>query len=169
MTMSAAEKETAVGPAAAILAGGTFAEVAGFDTEDLEALYGLAYNEYEQGQYADAERTFQVLCFHDHLSARFWLGLGAARQQLKDYAGAIMAYSMVAETGNTDPLAPLRAAECYIALGLFEEAVSGLEAALDWADNAGDRQAVIRHVEILYQALEQMLAADGEAVEGDAR
>jgi type III secretion system low calcium response chaperone LcrH/SycD len=167
MTTSAAQKRAADEPAAGILAGDTFAAVAGLDADDLEAIYHLGYNQYEQGQYVEAERTFQVLCFHDHLSPRFWFGLGAARQQLKDYAGAIMAYSMVPETGSANPLAPLRAAECYIALGLFEEAVSGLETALDWADN-GDRQAVIRHVDILFQALEQMLAADGGAVEGDA-
>jgi type III secretion system low calcium response chaperone LcrH/SycD len=169
MTTSAAHESAAQEPAASILAGGTFAAVAGLDADDLEAIYHLGYNQYEQEQYAEAERAFQVLCFHDHLSPRFWLSLGAARQQLKDYAGAIMAYSMIPETGSANPLAPLRAAECYIALGLFEEAVSGLEAALDWADNGGDRQGVIRHVEILFQALEQMLAADGEAVEGDAR
>jgi type III secretion system low calcium response chaperone LcrH/SycD len=169
MTTSAEAETIAVKPAAAIFEGATFKDIAGLDKQDLEAVYHLAYNQYEQGQYAEAERTFQVLCFHDHLSPRFWLGLGAARQQLRDYPGAIMAYSMVPEIGAADPRAPLRAAECYIALGLFEEAVSGLEAALDWAGNGGNRQGVIRHVELLFQALEQMLAADGEAVEGDAR
>lgn len=153
--------------AESILAGSSFKDLVSIDDDDLELLYSIAYNEYEQGQYGDAETTFQVLCFHDHKSPRFWLGLGAARQQLKDYGGAIMAYSMLPEIGSTNPTAPLRAAECYIALGLFEEAVSGLEAALAWADN-GDREAVIRHVELLFQALEHMLANDADGVEGDA-
>lgn len=167
MTTAPAAKASTTPAADTILEGGTFRTVAGLDDDDMEEVYHLAYNQYEQGQYAEAERTFNVLCFHDHLNQRYWLGLGASRQQLKDFPGAILAYSMVAETGHANPTAPLRAAECYMALGLFEEAVSGLEAALEWAGN-GDREAVISHVELLFKVLEHMLDADGTPAEGDA-
>jgi type III secretion system low calcium response chaperone LcrH/SycD len=146
-------------PVERVLEGGTWKDVAGLGEAEMEAIYGLAYGQYQQGRFEDADKTFRVLCFHDHRNPRYWLGLGATRQQLKDYEGAIAAYSMLAEMGGNDPLAPLYAAECYIAVGLFDEAIDGLEAALDWAANAQDPQAVIRHVEVLYTALEQLAAA----------
>ncbi|HET6467216.1 MAG TPA: SycD/LcrH family type III secretion system chaperone [Geminicoccaceae bacterium] len=159
---------TTPAPASALLDGATFKEVVGLDDHDMAAIYSLAYVQYEQSRFAEAEKTFRVLCFHDHKNPRYWLGLGAARQQLKDYEGAIAAYSMLAENGGTDPYAPLYAAECYLALGLFEEAISGLEVALDWAVHAEDPQAVIRHVEVLYTALEQLAEAAAKGAESDA-
>jgi type III secretion system low calcium response chaperone LcrH/SycD len=160
-TTAQAAKGAANGGAVAdrILAGERFGQIAGLDDNDLEAIYSLAYREFESGDYAGAERTFRVLCFYDHLSERFWMGLGAARQRLADYAGAIQAYSTAAQVGAGNPMAPVRAAECYIALGLYSEAVSGLETALAWAGSADDVDGLLSHVGILYQALEQILTA----------
>ena len=151
-------------PISVLLEGGTYKEVAGLSDDDLEAIYGLAYGQYENGQYADAERTFAVLCFHDHKSERFWLGLGAARQQLKAFAGAVMAYSQAAEAGSVNPFVPLHAAECYFALGLYAEALHGLDVALDWAGSDPEPGPIIDRVQALFEAFEKMeaLSAEGE-------
>lgn len=151
-------------PVSALLEVRTYKEVVGLSDDDLEAIYGLAHGEYENGRYADAERTFTVLCLHDHRSERFWLGLGAARQQLNEFAGAVMAYSQAAEAGSTNPFVPLHAAECYFALGLYAEALHGLDVALDWASYNPEPGPIIDRVQALFEAFEKMeaLSAEGE-------
>jgi type III secretion system low calcium response chaperone LcrH/SycD len=159
MTAEATLPPTATAPVSVLLEGGRYKDVAGLTDGDIETLYYLAYTQYSQGQFADAEKTFRVLCFHDHLSDRFWLGLGAARQMLKDHEGAILAYSMIPEIGSFNPLAPLHAAECYLALGLYEQALAGLDCALECAGNAEEPEAVVKHIEVVFEALEHLVAA----------
>jgi len=142
-------------PADVLLAGGTLADAAGMGPQQLEAIYNLAYQEMEQRHYAEAERTLRALCLVSHNSERYWMALGACRQKMGAYEEAVYAYSMVAELGHPDPMAPLRAAECYLMLGLYDEAVSGIEAALTLAPYADDPLAVIQHLEVLMQALEK--------------
>ena len=140
-----------------LASGGALADVLGLGAVDLQAVHNIAYVHYSQGQYAEAERAFGVLSFCDHRQPSYWMGLGAARQLQKNHAGAVLAYSMVAESGGTDPMAPLHAAECYIALGLFTEAVSALDQALDWAGNAPDPVMVVARIEVVSEALEHAL------------
>jgi type III secretion system low calcium response chaperone LcrH/SycD len=162
-----AETSEAGGPRAGlILEGGTWKDVVGLDEQDMRAIYSLGYVQYDQGKFDEADKTFRVLCFHDHKNPSYWLGLGAARQQLHDFEGAIAAYSMVDEVGGTDPRAPLYAAECYMALGLYEEAISGLEVAHEWAGHAAEPDKIHRHIEVLFTALEQMLGKAAGAPAG---
>lgn len=143
----------------AVFAGRRLAEAMGLHEGTLDTLYSLGHQQYERGEHEDAEKTFAVLCLADHRSSRAWLGLGATRQKRGDLGGAITAYSMLAEVGGRDPRAPLHAAECYIAMGMWDEAVAGLEAALAWADEADEPDQVARHVEVLVAAIEQMTEA----------
>jgi type III secretion system low calcium response chaperone LcrH/SycD len=142
-------------PADVLLAGGTLADAAGMGPRQLEAIYGLAYQEMEQRHYAEAERTLRALCVASHNSERYWMALGTCRQKMGAYEDAVYAYSMVAELGHPDPMAPLRAAECYLMLGLYDEAVSGIESALALAPYAEDPLTVVQHLEVLVQALEK--------------
>lgn len=67
------------------------------------ALLLLADQQYQDGKYADAEKTYQRFAEeypkHPMLDAAFY-GMGAARESRGDYAGAISAYQRVAETPN---------------------------------------------------------------------
>ena len=67
--------------------------------------------------------------------------------------------SLLASCAALAVTAPLRAAECYLMLGLYEEAVSGIESALTLAVYADDPSAVIQHLEVLVEALDK---ASGE-------
>ena len=151
-------------PADVLLAGGTLADAAGMGPRQLEAIYSLAYQEMEQRHYAEAEKTLRALCLVSHSSARYWMALGTCRQKMGSYEDAVYAYSMVAELGHLDPMAPLRAGECYLMLGLYEEAVSGIEAALSLAPYADDPLALVQHLEVLVEALEK---AGGDNTRGN--
>ena len=155
MQQTSIEGRPSARPADVLLAGGTLADAAGMGSRELEAIYSLAYQEMEQQHFVDAEKTLRGLCLVSHNSPRYWLALGACRQKMGAYELAIHAYSMVADLGDPDPTAPLRAAECYLMLGLYEEALSGIKAAMAQVRHAEDPLALVQHLELLFHALEK--------------
>ncbi|HEB77286.1 MAG TPA: CesD/SycD/LcrH family type III secretion system chaperone [Methylothermaceae bacterium] len=133
--------------------GGTLGDLKGFTPEEMEAVYSLAYNLHQQGRFEEAEKLFQFLCFYEHLDKRFWMGLGACRQQLKQYQGAIDAYSVLGMLDMENPYPPLHAADCYAALGDVEKAESALEAAIHWSGDKPEYAEVKNRAELLLRAI----------------
>jgi type III secretion system low calcium response chaperone LcrH/SycD len=116
--------------------GRTIRELRGLTREHLDAIYYVAYQKYAGGNYEQADQLFRCLCFFDHLEKKYWLGLGGCRQLQHRYPEAIEAYTFAMLLDSDDPHPPLHAADCHLALGNREAAISGLTAALEWS---GDR------------------------------
>lgn len=124
-------------------------------TEDeLEAGYAAAYNMMNSGQYQMAERLFGSLCALDHYDPRFLLGVGTCRQQLGQYAEAVAAYSAAVLLDVESPVYPIRAAECYLAMGDIEMAGKGIAGALFLAGDRPEFESVRRRATALATALE---------------
>ncbi|EXJ15656.1 SycD/LcrH family type III secretion system chaperone [Imhoffiella purpurea] len=140
--------------------GKTMRELKGIAREELEAVYGIAYNSYAGGDYQKARKLFQFLCFFDHLERKYWLGLGGCRQMLEDYAPAIEAYTFAMLLDSSDPAPPFHAAECHIGLGDREAAISGLTAALEWS---GDRPEQFRSLRARAEAMLAILEESGQS------
>lgn len=122
--------------------GKTIRELKGMTREEMEAVYNVAYNVYSGGDYEKAQKIFQFLCFFDHLEKKYWLGLGSCRQMLKRYQEAIEAYTFAMLLDSDDPHPPFYAADCHIALGDREAAISGLTAALEWSGDSAEYQSI---------------------------
>ena len=133
----------------------TMAELKNISREELEAVYNISYNAYNSGRYERSEKTFQFLCYFDHLVKKNWMGLGASRQMRKDYANAVDAYTFAYLLDDKDPLPPLHAADCHIALGNRDAALSGLNTAIDLAGNEDQHAAVRARAEALLELLNQ--------------
>jgi len=116
-------------------------DLQGLTEDNMEAMYATAYTLYKSGRYTDAQKVFQALCIFDHMERKYWMGLGAAHQILKNYKAAIDAYSLATILDVFDPLAPLQAAECHLALGHIEEAKSGLNCAIQYAGQNNEAKA----------------------------
>lgn len=110
--------------------GATLKELKGISNAELEAVYSLAFGYYQTGKYDEAFKLFQFLVLFDHLNPKFWLGVGAVQQIRKDYKAAIQSYCYASFLDLSNPKPQLHAAECYVALGDKENALSAL-AALD--------------------------------------
>lgn len=108
----------------------TLKELQGITNAELEAVYSLAFGYYQTGKYDEAGKLFQFLVLFDHLNPKFWLGVGAVQQIRKDYKAAIQSYCYASFLDLSNPKPQLHAAECYVALGDKENALSAL-AALD--------------------------------------
>ena len=141
---------------------GTLKDIRGLTAEHMEAVYSVAYNLYEQGKYEDAHDMFSFLGLYDHLEKKYWVGLGACRQMMKRYDGAIEAYSMASMLDVDNPEMPLHAAECHLALGNLEGAESGAFAARHWANERGGFDEVRDRAEVLLKHIEASKAAEGE-------
>jgi len=100
-------------------------------------LYTLAYHLYESGKYEDSKQIFRFLTICEPLDRRFWLGLAACYQLLKDYSGAIECYSVAAVQEPNDPSVHLHAADCFFAQGQTKTGVRTLESAITAAKRSG--------------------------------
>ena len=108
--------------------GATLKQLKGVSNAELEAVYSLAFGYYRTGKYDEAAKLFQFLVLFDHLNAKFWFGLGAVQQAMKDYQGAVASYGYCSFLNLENPKPQLHAAECFLALGDKRNAASSLEA-----------------------------------------
>ena len=106
----------------------TLKQIKGVTNDELEAVYSLAFGYYRTGKYDDALKLFKFLVLFDHLNAKFWLGLGAVQQVVKDFQGAVASYGYCSFLKLDDPRPQLHAAECFLAMGDKRNAASALEA-----------------------------------------
>lgn len=105
--------------------GGTMSMLRDIPSDAIEQMYAVAYNYFESAKYEQAHKIFQLLCTLDHYQVRFFMGLGACRQALKQFEQAVDAYSFVTVIDVNEPRAPFHAGECHLALGNMEAAESG--------------------------------------------
>ena len=108
--------------------GATLKQLKGVTNAELEAVYSLAFSYYRIGKFDEAFKLFQFLVLFDHLNAKFWFGLGATQQALKDYQNAVVSYGYCSFLKLDNPKPQLHAAECFLALGDKRNAASSLEA-----------------------------------------
>lgn len=94
-----------------------------------DLLYGLAYAQIERNAFKEALSLFRLLTFQKVDQQNYWIGLGMACQGTKDYKEALRAYTKAANLGADNPHVHLKAAECYIALNLKQEALKALTCA----------------------------------------
>lgn len=133
----------------------TLKDIRGLSEKDMEAIYALGYNYYNNGKCEEAKSAFQFLTFYDHLEKRWWMGLGAVNQMLKDYDGAILAYSYTAMLDVEDPTPHLHAADCFLAMEKYEEADSALAATIHWAGDKPEHAGLKERAETMQELFQK--------------
>ncbi len=106
----------------------TLKQLKGVTNAELEAVYSLAFGYYQTGKFNEALKLFQFLVLFDHLNKKYWMGLGAVQQVLKDYQNAVVSYGYCSFLDLENPKPQLHAAECFLALGDKRSAASALYA-----------------------------------------
>jgi type III secretion system low calcium response chaperone LcrH/SycD len=92
-----------------------------------EHFYTYGYAQYKFGNVQQATHVFRLLCMRRPFESRFWFGLGAAYQELKQYEPALKAWAMAAITQQTDPYPHFHAAECALSLHQLKDAKLALQ------------------------------------------
>lgn len=80
--------------------------------EKAGAIYALAFELYQKGEFAKATTLFGGLVIAKKQEYRYWLGLGASHQMLKHFNKAIVAYKGAIATAPDHPMAYFHTAEC---------------------------------------------------------
>ena len=119
-------KKISEGVKALIERGATLKQLKGVTNAELEAVYSLAFGYYRTGKFDEALKLFQFLVLFDHLNQKFWMGLGAVQQVLKDYQSAVTSYGYCSFLKLDNPKPQLHAAECFLAMGDKRSAASAL-------------------------------------------
>lgn len=104
----------------------TLKQLKGVTNAELEAVYSLAFGYYQTGKFNEALKLFQFLVLFDHLNKKYWMGLGAVQQVLKDFQGAIVSYGYSSFLDLKNPKPQFHAAECFLAMGDRRNAASAL-------------------------------------------
>ena len=119
--------------------------------ETLNALYAMAHTLYGNGKYQEAKQCFHFLTILNANERKFWMGLAACYQMLKDYSSAIQFYSLAAVQDATDPYVHVHAADCYYALGEKDQALQALDSAQCAAAVSEKHNQLIPQLELIRQ------------------
>ena len=145
----------------------TLKQLKGVTNDELEAVYSLAFGYYQTGKYEEAHKLFQFLVLFDHLNAKYWFGLGATQQALKDFQNAAVSYGYCSFLKLDNPKPQLHAAECFLALGDKRSAASALEALNEYCPKDTDigreyRAKAAKLREVIGEAAFEALAKEDE-------
>jgi type III secretion system low calcium response chaperone LcrH/SycD len=133
--------------------GGTLKDVRGLSGDDIETIYAIGFNLYNQAKYDQAEPMFQFACLYEHSEPRYWMALGNCRQMAKNYQGAIDAYGFSYAQDVDNPWAVIQAAICYLALKNKELAAEALNLADNAIAHSKPDEAASKRIAALRQAL----------------
>jgi type III secretion system low calcium response chaperone LcrH/SycD len=139
----------------------SFAEVLGIKDEDLEAVYAVAHNHYQQAKFDTALQIFQFLTMTKSDNLKYWKGLASTYQMLKQYNEAIVAYSFCAYLDFTDPEVPYHAGQCYLALGDLKHAEIAFNGASFMAGNDKKHAEIKKHADLFIKTIHEKVKAHG--------
>jgi type III secretion system low calcium response chaperone LcrH/SycD len=136
-----------------LAAGGALKDLRGLNDENLEAVYAIGFNLYNQGKYADAEPLFQFASLYGGTQPHYWLALGNCRLMLAKYEAAIEAFGFayLFDSDNVWPL--IQTATCHLALGDKANAKDALELADKTAETSKPDDVALQRIAVLRQAL----------------
>src|SRR5262249_43987464 len=111
----------------------TLQEVKGFSDDDVEAIYSVGHSLYSAARYSEARPVFNWLVLLNPYRGKYWLGLAACQQLMKDYQKALTAYAIAAMTSAPrDPVPHFHAGECCLALNNPADAAKAFAIAFDF-------------------------------------
>ncbi len=123
--------------------------------DTMEAIYGQAYNLYNQGRYKEASYIFRLLMLLDYMTSKYILGLAACLHRLKDFKNAANVYLLCGTIDPTNPLPHYHAADCYIQLDVPEMAVFSLGLAINAAGDQPQYAVVKERSQLMKDSLDK--------------
>lgn len=121
--------------------------------EKIQEIYALAYVLYNKKLYQESSHYFRLLTIFRSGNSKYWKGLGACLQLLRDYEAAINCYlycQELSEQYRKDPYHLLHIADCYFTQKKAKEGLDVLEAAAS-LDNATHDASILHHIELMKQ------------------
>lgn len=119
----------------AVNQGVTLKEIQGISDAQMDGLYSLAYDFYNQGKLDEAEKFFRFLCIYDFYCVEFLMGLAAVYQLKKMYQKAADLYAVAFAQGNADYRPMLYAGQCQLSMGKLGKASQCFKTVIELAED----------------------------------
>jgi len=123
--------------------GYTLGELRGITDEGYAALYKIAHELCDQGEFQHALPIAFQLTLHQPTDSRYSFITGACLQRLKQFDSAALMYALSLDVDPEHAAAAYRLAECLIAIGKPEEAKPFLHKAIDLSYGDFDKRTLM--------------------------
>ena len=140
--------------------GKSLQDIFGFSDEALIEFYEAAKKIFEQKRFCEAIKAFTFLTNLAPNVPAFWLGLGIAQQNNKEWEQAILSFQAAYELEQINFIPYKLCIECLIEIGNEKDAIITLDLAEKYADeHSEDPRSVIlkQESEIARKALENRI------------
>lgn len=145
----------------AVNQGVTLKEIHGISDEQMDGLYSLAYDFYQQGRLDEAEKFFRFLCIYDFYCVDFLMGLAAVYQLKELHQKAADIYAVAFAQGDADYRPMLYAGQCQLAMGKSGKARQCFKAVLEQSGDASLRASAQAYLTVLQR--QRPARPEGEA------
>ena len=121
----------------------------------MEAMYAVAYNQFQNGKYDDAAKSFSLLSMFDPLEYKYLFGIASCFHMKGDYEVASVYYIMASGLDEEDPAPFLHIGECMLALKDMEGANEALKLALVRAGEEPHFAPMRKRAEVMLENMAQ--------------
>ncbi|WP_290922162.1 SycD/LcrH family type III secretion system chaperone [Halodesulfovibrio sp.] len=108
-------------------------EELGITEQEMEAMYAVAYNLFQNKKYDDAIKSFSLLAMFNPMEYKYIFGIGSCFHMKGEYAVASMYYVMASALDEEQAAPFLHTAECMLAIKDEEGARDSLNIAISKA------------------------------------
>jgi type III secretion system low calcium response chaperone LcrH/SycD len=141
-----------------VMKGKPMYEVAGWTSDQINAIYTAAYHHYKTGSYDQAMKLFRPLIVMDSTDNRLWMGFAATAQMLRQYEEALKGYGYASILDPENPKPFFHAMECHIAMKNYEEAKAAGEYVVGVVEGKPEHEKMLARTKLLLKAVEARLA-----------
>lgn len=124
-----------------------------FTAEELETMYGFAYQAFNQGKHLDGLCIFQFVVIYAPTNIKYLRALGAASKQCEDYDKAFAVFAFLAMLEPHNPAHTLMAAEIQLLLGQTAQAEVSLRAVAAFCREVGGNEKEMKRAEAILHLL----------------
>ena len=129
--------------------------------DQMEAIYSLAYQDYQAGKYERSAKLFRILALLDHFNVKYVLGHAAVQKKLSNHTQAVFLYSCAYLLDSNDVRIPYYAGICHMEMGNYVEAESAFYLASSMVAEKEEYQSYVERAASLLTIVQHRAANDG--------
>lgn len=129
-------------------------EKLGITDGQMEAMYAVAFNQFQKGAFDDAIKSFSLLCLLNPLEYKHLFGIASCFYKKGSYELASLYYVIASRLDRGDPAPFLYAAECLLAVSDVEGAKDALALTLSRIGESPQYAPLRKRVENMLERIE---------------
>lgn len=133
----------------AVNQGVSLKDIQGISDAQMDGLYSVAYDFYNQGRLDEAEKLFRFLCIYDFYCVDFLMGLAAVYQLKRMFQKAADIYAVAFAQSDFDCRPMFYAGQCQLAMGKAGKAGQCFQVVVEHAEDGSLKVAASAYLKVL--------------------